>query len=313
MKIPLPSLRCLELLESIPNRSFTESLRTTPLLESLTLVWPENWPFPMADLPPELRTLRLNIVPHPNVYASPERPCSCHLSISSITTLQIVNFSDADWPDKYWLKSKFPNLRVFNLQNTEASPRPVFDFVQRHPTILEVNIHFIGDADVRLEAILKLIDGTGTWLPPEDLETYKEPGDPRCFYITTEGKKKYLDTPEMDEMSPITYPDDIPNTRYASESFAFKRVPLTPEATTWGKRDGSPHPRYQATEFAILLSDQDYLEFSGRAFGHFHDFFLLADKFPVLQVLRVMSGTHIPMEYTFEEYIVRTSNIASLT
>ncbi|KAK7695160.1 hypothetical protein QCA50_002350 [Cerrena zonata] len=274
MSFPFPFLRCLEFLDRAPHRDIMSSLLSTPFLENLTMTWVETWAFPMIDRHRHLHTLRLKIIPSPCRYSLPEKTYACltEHELSSLTTLHIANYFEADWADHFWLQSKFPNLRVINVQNTRATCRTVFDFVHCHPTLLEVNIGFIDAIDIRLEAILKLIDGTGSWRTPGGLETFVERGNPRCFYVTTDGRRNYLDEPEMDMEKLTVFPDDIPNTRFTTASFAFKRVPLSPEATQWDKREGSSKARYQATEFAILLSSQDFLEFSGAAFGHFTSF-----------------------------------------
>ena len=169
---------------------------------------------------------------------------------------------------------------------------------------MEVNLGFDASTHIRLEAILKLIDGTGTWHAPHNSETFLEGG--RSFYLTSEKTRMYLDEPEVVLEEFRSYPDDIPGTHYITTDFAFKRTPLSPEATKRDQRVGSPNPRYQATEFSIILNDQDYyLRDLGVTFGAFHEFFLLADRFPAVEILRVISEMSTVSEYNFSGYMVR--------
>ena len=96
---------------------------------------------------------------------------------------------------------------------------------------MEVNLGFDSRTDVRLEAVLNLIDGTGTWCAPHESETFEEEG--RSFYLTSEKTRMYLDEPEVDLEGFRSYPDDIPDTHYVTTDFVFKRTPLSPEATKW--------------------------------------------------------------------------------
>ena len=53
------------------------------------------------------------------------------------------------------------------------------------------------------------------------------------------------------------------------------------------------------------MNDQDYLEELGVTFSAFHEFFLLADKFPAVEILWVMSEMSTINEYNFSGYMVR--------
>ncbi|CAL1694986.1 unnamed protein product [Somion occarium] len=306
-RCPFPYLHSFECLNRIPESVIMAKLSSCSQLKNLALVWPTHWPFPELRFNPQLETLRLKIV---------HKQANCPFAINtvfgarirchpSITTLHIMNFPGADWPDKRWIRCTFPNLRVFNLQNTETTPRSVYDFIQCHSTLLEVNVTFNDEVDLRLEGIIKLIEGTGTWRAPDDLTTWQDAGDVRRYYLTGEGKKRFLDEPSQThtEVRLFTFPDDIPGTRFTTDSFAFKRVSLTPEATEWRRREGSVVPRYKATQLSLQLTDQSYLQLSGTTFAHFHDFFLLADKFPAVETLRVMSRTFVPPD-DFVPYMV---------
>ena len=66
---------------------------------------------------------------------------------------------------------------------------------------------------------------------------------------------------------------------------------------------GARRPKYQATEFAIILADQ--MELVGdHTFAHFHEFFELAPRFPGVEVLRIRSRTPIPLGYACSDYFV---------
>ena len=301
MRFPFPSLRSLEVIECLPERNIMHSLQDTRYLEHLTLAWQDTWPFPDISYTPNLRTLRLNIVYRPD-HSIPTPFPSLDPCSASLTTLHLNNVLPGDWPAHYWLELTFLQLRVLNVQHTSTAFQPVFDFVHRHPTLMEVNLDFESFKDIRLEAILKLVDGTGSWCTPSGCGTFVEGN--RRFYLTPEKTMVYLDESEVDLTDFQSYPDDIPDTHYVTTEFAFKRVPLTPEATKWKQQAGSPIPRYQATEFFITLNDQDTLDAAGVAFGSLHEFFLLADRFPAVEILRVTSEELVLHEPKFSEYMV---------
>lgn len=302
IRFPFPSLRSLELLERTPpNCDIMASLQSAPLLESLSLVWRSQWPFPAIEGMPNLRTLRLTV--YSVGISSSEQLTSPQLSISSLTTLHMACVhDDLNW--ETFLGHKFPNLSVLNVQNISARPWKIFDFIHSHPSLLEVNLSFIYGTTIRLEAILKLIDGTGVWRAPNGETVFHNSGS--SFYIAPGGTKVYLDVIEINFWSPRTFQDDIPNSRYATRSFAFKRVPLNPLTMKPppSQELNARQPKYQAKEFAIMLANQHKLEARGHPFGHFHQFFALAHLFPAVEVLRVRSRTAIPVNYGFFDYLV---------
>ncbi|KAK7688544.1 hypothetical protein QCA50_008082 [Cerrena zonata] len=312
LQFPFPSLRSLELWHLIPERPIMTVLSELPFLEKLTMPWPYNRPFPEVGLTPKLHTLRLNIMPNTDPHATLETVFNASPTVlSTITTLEIAFPESSRWPERYWINLTFPRLEVLNLRGMRALVPSIFHFIHRHPTILEANINFNlvredtfgndGSLSIRLEAIIKLIDGTGTWQDPQGNQTVFSPD--AGHYFTNEGRKIVLDQTLLCPQLNYSYPDDIPNTYFGSTTFAFKRTPLTPGATQWNKHEGSPEPRYQATELSIFLVANEYLLEAQLPYGHFHDFFLLAEKFPALEVLRLIGSIPIPDSFGFEDYM----------
>ena len=292
---PFPSLRSLELLERPPpNDDIIASLQSLPLLESLALIWRAEWPFPEIAGMTRLCTLRLRVCKFPTGLGT-KAFANHQQTISSLTTLHITHIRDRDYYELSGLS--FPNLSVLNARNAGIRPWQTFNFVRSHPSLLEVNLSF--GMTCRLEAILKLIDGTGVWYTSQNKDALEDPS--LSFYINSEGVRVDLDIIEIDFNVPRTWADDIPNTRYASESFAFKRVPF--DSLTMDTPPGARRPKYQATEFAIILADQ--MELVGdHTFAHFHEFFELAPRFPGVEVLRIRSRTPIPLGYACSDYFV---------
>ncbi|KAK7688552.1 hypothetical protein QCA50_008090 [Cerrena zonata] len=97
---------------------------------------------------------------------------------------------------------------------------------------------------------------------------------------------------------------------YSTDTFAFKRIPVSPDATQWDKQEGSPEPRYHATELSVIFDPNAHMEFTGPMHDHFYNFFLLADQFPALEVLRLITRVETPEDehFQFEEYMFQIGN-----
>lgn len=301
----------MELWNLIPERFIMTVLSEVPLLEELVMLWPNNWSFPEVNLTPKLHTLRLNIIPNTHPAAKLERVLKdSPTAFPFITTLEIAHPRFTKWQEEFWLRLTFPNLRVICLQHTPTSVASIFDFIHHHPTVLEANLQFDiqpedalphrydTDLSISLGAIIKLIDGTGSWLGPN--------GEDASYDIIHDGEGIELDQPLFYPEFGHTYSDEIPDMDYSTDTFAFKRIPVSPDATQWDKQEGSPEPRYHATELSVIFDPNAHMEFTGPMHDHFYNFFLLADQFPALEVLRLITRVETPEDehFQFEEYMV---------
>ena len=296
------------------------TLSELEVLEELSMLWPNNWAFPEANETPKLHTLRLTIIPNTHPRAKREKILDDYPKSFSIRTLEVrfVPPFPTSWHNEYWLDFSFPALRVVTFWHMRTRVPDIFVFIHRHPTILEANLNFrISERDydllisppyedslsIRLEAIIKLIDGTGMWaayLPSNELWD---------FLVTNgDGELKGIQ-PFVCLERDLSEPDNLLDGHYSTVTFAFKRAPITPDALQWDRREGSRQPRYRATELSIKLDAKDrtseYNKGPVRS-GKFHDFFLLGDidLFQELEVLTIICDTSIPKRTNFVDYVV---------
>ena len=219
---------------------------------------------------PELHTLRLEFYRKLRRLESPLKfPDYAHL-----TTLAINDHIGSEWLDGHLRQAHFPCLRVLNLRCLVSPPWLVYQFIHRHPTLLEVNIGYDQGTNhwFAWDRLVKLIDGTGTWGPTS-------PANP---------------DPNFDD--PEFHRDGIPDLRTetytVSNCFAFSRVPLSLEATQWDQPSGSPQPRYTATGLAMYIVDQCFWEDHGTEVMRFHQFMAQMHRvFPRMEELRLAYGT----------------------
>jgi len=236
----------------------------------------------------QLRTLRVE-------FCVKTAPFDCPVtfpSYANLTTLAVSDAVGSEWLDAHLRRARFPNLRVLNLQHATSPPWLVYQFIHKHPTLLEVNVSFDPTLDYWLafDRLLKLIHGTGTWGP--------QSGTPRSMFddpiFTMQG------IPVLDQ-----------ETYCVSTRFAFSRVPLYPEATQWDKPEGSQRQRYTATGLALSIVDQCFWEHDGTDVVRLHQFLArMPGVFPELVELRLAYGTPY-IEDSFEE--IMQSCAASLT
>lgn len=182
-----------------------------------------------------------------------------------LTTLSVCEETHSSWLCAHMKGTHFPKLRVLTLQHATSSPLSIYQFVHRHPTLMEVNVslHPInGDLTLSFSGLEKLIDGTGTWTSPKDAQ-----GDAIGWPF---------DTVPSDGIF-ITF-----------SAFAFVRAPLHSEATHWADPHGSPRPRYTATALALDIDEQEEWESLGFVKTQLHDFLgTMSPRFPALEVLRL--------------------------
>ncbi|KZT02460.1 uncharacterized protein LAESUDRAFT_409254 [Laetiporus sulphureus 93-53] len=215
-------------------------------LTSLSIRWNNEWNFPDISEWPELCTLRLTVSGYDDICWSP--PCE-YRSFYSLTTLVMYELpgSYCSWWNHQSDNYTFPNLHVFRISRAR-NPPSVYHFVQRHPTLLEVNVRFMVTSRhlpfCRLSSLIKLIDGTGTWrMPPKELSPLNS-----CTHSFIPDHSILVDVPEYDEDTMTALGEELFMT---CSAFAFKRIALHSEATQWDKPFGSPEPRYSAIEFAF--------------------------------------------------------------
>ena len=219
---------------------------------------------------PELHTLRLE-------FLHKERRLQSPLKIpayAQLTTLAVSDNIGSEWLDDHLQRALFPCLRVLNLQHLVSPPWLVYQFIHRHPTLLEVNVGYDNSTDhwFAWDRLVKLIDGTGTWGPTSPRAPDPHFDDPEFF---TDG-----------------IPDLLTETYTVSKAFAFSRVPLYPEATQWNQPSGSPQPRYSATGLAVYVVDQCFWEDGGIEVMRFHQFMeQMHHVFPRMEELRLAYGT----------------------
>ena len=231
------NLVSLELLDCVCTPVFSFHLRYSPGLRKLTLIWCHPLLPPAVDDFAHLETLRIVLCneahPGESYPAIPYWPTSL-----TVTTLSIHDTAHgSDIVRSFCRDTRFPNLRVLRLDGIDVNAQRVYDFINRHPTLLEVSIGFrpLSSRTLRLEALLKLIDGTGTWIKRD-----QHPGHLLLDQPT------YLD---YDSNHPV--PADFLWTWGSFFEFSFARVPLLADGTQWDSGMGSQTPRYRCTAFAI--------------------------------------------------------------
>lgn len=264
--------------------------------------------FPPVDQFPRLNSLRLFLSPKFTLDDFPG--CSCgnciypHTSLAqgihtTISRLSVEQSFKAQWPASIWKTLEFPNLRVLNLQGLgETCVYPVYSFVQRHSTLLEVNLAF-QDTALRLEGLIKLIEGTGRWVVPDGVAPTAQ--------LLLSGSKDVPDAAEVVSFQQryLKFSDDIPDTCVIFPGFAFIREPITSDAKEWRSPKASSVPRYKPIAIAFRIPDKRQFDNSDVANGeslklsNIDDLLGLSRYFPGLKELRVGSLTICPCESDF--------------
>lgn len=284
-------------------------------LRQLRMPYPCSRLFPPVEHFPELESLQLILSPRythdPKSYIY---RCICpncntpYTSLSqcrhtSMSRLSVHQTDLAQWPSSIWKSLEFPNLRVLNLQGLDKScVHPTYLFVQRHSTLLEVSLDF-KSPKLRLEGLIKLIEGTGTWEIPEDFE----PTEPELF-LSDSGD--IPDASQLIYLEPdyLGFLDDIPDTRVIFSRFAFIREPLTSDAKEWRSEKASALPRYKTIAIAFQIPDQREFALGGDIgplrLSNIDDFLTLSRYFPELRELRVESKTMCSRESDFMSWMV---------
>ena len=259
----------------------------------------DRW-FPSHRRFPRLDSLYLVLVPGDRPLC-PRAGSSLHV-YHSLTRLSVHHSPDAQWPQLAWCTLKFPNLKALNIQGIiSCPPRTIYGFIQRHSTLLEVNVGF-KNALLRLEGLIKLMNGTGTWNTPESTAINRsQPIIPQRVAIACSRDQVNFKTFHGTR---IPVPDDMPGSRTTFSRFGFVREPITADAIQWRSSKGSEEARYNVTSLALGI--QNLRRFPST---RFEGFLRLSSCFPTLQELRVESVVEVPKNSNFVSYMVRSSHL----
>lgn len=281
-KSPFSNLTSFECLDSPPTTDVLAKLNESKSLTSLTLVWNGQHKLYLYRFE-SLKSLRV-YVEGPRIWSLP----SPLVAPENLTKLVVHDSGFCRWSKELVLGRyvSFPSLRVLRLDECAAEPADIFEFIQIHSTLLEVSVSLCDDENtIRLEALKKLIEGTGTW-KGGDCEGELIDGEPNVEVTSP--------CPELvngDEVS-LHYKGEFPDTHIQLDLFSFTRVPIMENATSWRSWRGSLRPRYKATGLAFRIMDQGMWQMLGMKVAYIPDvLFLAKDHFPDVEELRVSSDT----------------------
>ncbi|KAK0481675.1 hypothetical protein IW261DRAFT_1091990 [Armillaria novae-zelandiae] len=194
----------------------------SPGLQYLDISWDGMKDFPDIRAFVQLRSLRMvtrDREPRvmPRLYVNPR------VTLNHLTTLVLSRVSHAclmDIANEYI----FPRLRVLRFDRA-CRPRAVYHFIDRHPSLAEVNVTFQPFGNPRLYPITKVMQGSSEWtrLSVDTLDFgtgIKDP--PGCSWAGI------LIQAMAFERVPIEEPDD-PNVRYIIKDLALK----TEDTAAW--------------------------------------------------------------------------------
>ncbi|KZT75015.1 hypothetical protein DAEQUDRAFT_720223 [Daedalea quercina L-15889] len=264
--LPLPRLRSFSCWQAVLTPLHLAYLHESSHLTELSVMLYTGYDFGHW---PELRTLRIEFCDKAD--HSLQGPFRVPTYVN-LTTLAVNDHVGSEWLDSHLRRVHFPRLRVLNLQAATSPPWLVYQFIHRHPTVLEVNLSFDSDYDhwFAFDRLLKLIEGTGTWGPMDAPgSTFDDP------FFSFEGIS-----------------DALNETYAVSTRFAFSRVSLYSEGTHWDQPEGSRLPRYTATALAMDIVDQVSWEDDGMSVLRLHQFLERMHRvFPEMVELRLVYGT----------------------
>ncbi|KAK7696286.1 hypothetical protein QCA50_000940 [Cerrena zonata] len=218
-----PKLEELNLSASLIAPVKLEDFSIHACLRTLVIGWYVDERFPNVTQFPNLSTLAIELdatVEHDDT--AQFTPPLQLATYSNLTSLYInensCRFRD-QWHHTGWFSQlcegiTLPNLRNFTLRYSFGPFNEIFSFIQRHPSILEVNVsHAFHDGWIPVLLLLKLIEGTGIWKRPPD------------------GSEPFDDSSSVDDSDP-----------YLVCAFGFTRIPDTSAA---------PNRRFLATSLAL--------------------------------------------------------------
>lgn len=179
LDVPLfPNLRHFECLENPCNELVLDKLSSETHLVSLAILWDYAHTYPYFDRFQSLNSLRLSLFePHgigclqnlglPRTYATLTTlvlhgQLGCHGHRGGTIDCLFYHL------DQFY----FPNLTAVSMQDMTAHPCELYHFIQRHSSLMEVNIGFRSTPPLLIASLRKLIDGVGVWKRgPEDSNT----------------------------------------------------------------------------------------------------------------------------------------------
>lgn len=245
---------------------------------------------------PRHETLRLHIA---RGSVDPKRrqlpPLFAPNRYSGITTLALHDRRGTSDALDQCLRSSFRSLRVLRMEHLSAPASLVYDFIQRHPTIREANIHFVPEIpthSLRFAPLMELIHGTGTWIAPEGS---KAVADQPLAARTFDTYDVHLVPPEWPENYGFFY------------RFAFARRPIVPHSSeTLTSSIGTKEARYECTSLAIsfLEEEDDILPATYQPIDTFME--KMHTTLPALQELRLFTRAELENGDDFTSFMVRS-------
>ncbi|KAI0697554.1 hypothetical protein BC835DRAFT_752726 [Cytidiella melzeri] len=213
-------------------------------LDTLTTACDKGWPRAVLNSLSKLRTLRVSFVDDDDPSFTLYSGSFSRTNITSYTLITTLGlYEDRLSPHKrdfaeFFHKCRFPNIHVLVVQGIQTNIEELFQFIHEHPTLLEVNVETgVQSIMVRVEAVLKLIDGTGTWSIPTDPS---HAGTRLC----------HLDD-DIEDIADLFPPNIVHDVLITCSSFAFTRIHLNPQAPLWTSPVGSLLPRYTCTALTV--------------------------------------------------------------
>lgn len=211
-------------------------------LKTLTVIWNDSWPEILLALHGSLKIVRL----YSEHYSTVMGLNTQLMSYASITTLALYALGGTQALVKECLaRCHFPGLRELTVRCWLLEPLSVFQFIHKHPTLLEVNIDTSHRRHIRIELLLRLIDGTGTWFDPAN------DGSIPKFTMQSHYNGNDIERWTRTTMAIPGFPGFIPGCDITCSNFAFKRAPIDLHRPLWKSHNGSWHPRYRCTALAL--------------------------------------------------------------
>lgn len=229
-------------------------------LKTLSIKWCKEREFPDLSHWPQLRTFAITIEEvtngsignfalfKPVTYSNltrlyiDEDQCSFHVTSSEVFT---------GWFSPMCSAITLPRLRSFTLRYSCGLFEEIYTFIQRHPSILEVNLSTVDD-DLWLsfDALTKLIEGTST-------TTYGRSGDGSSDYCNTTQYVMDRDCIPFWSFGFTRIPDTttschLPNSRFLATSLSLEQVGLDGDLIQF-LRFGSLHVFSKLETLRLLL------------------------------------------------------------
>ncbi|KAI0752216.1 hypothetical protein BC629DRAFT_1598793 [Irpex lacteus] len=236
---PFVNLTSLEFPHNFLDKALVTALSYCTQLSALAVACNNEWPSFMLEKLPRLATVRLYIAVEHRTTERATANQQPETSYPRIATLALHSLpSGPPHLVQQCIKScRFPSLRVLLIQGFNTYDiNDVFYFIHQHPTLLEVNVNTGSKSlDIRIEAIMKLLDGTGTWVKTNNSAATLC----RINYSLLE--------PEPLDLFP---PNISPGVAVFCNAFAFTRVPLYQDAILDTSLSNC-NARYRCTSLAL--------------------------------------------------------------